>query len=204
MYDCNTLPLVQHLARQVLKSSINTLDADRTETSIRGGAQRGACCRPAPCQATRALCDVPFLQTHTTANSELCHLSLLQNSRRWSASPSSAQGLPQHPPRWPSTGLRDKARMLFLIRRTSRASAEIVPQNPDETSAGSRGQEARRGNVRRCRRRLFRNVARTTQSALTFCAALRRPVLHLEAPGHDRQHLTRYATAPLVGTDPVA
>ena len=93
-----------------------------------------------------------------------------------------------------SIGLWDKAKMLFLIKRTSRASEEIVQDVGWKSGPGGR-----RGNVRQCRRRLFRNIARTTQSALTFCAPLRRPVLHLEAPGHDRQHprvqhLTRYET----------
>ena len=150
---------------------------------------------PGALPTTRALCDVlPFLQTHCCENvvrlpMHRCQLlSLLQNSRRWSASPSSAQRLPQHPSRWPTV----PGCGLFLIKRTSRASAEIVPQNPGQTSAGSRGQEAAVETSADA-------GARTTQSALTFCAALRRPVLHLEAPGHDRQHpriqhLTRYET----------
>ena len=59
---------------------------------------------------------------------------------------------------------------------------------------------------------LFKNVGRTTQSALTFCAALSCPVLHLETPGHDHQnpriqHLTRHEThvltAPLVTQTPL-
>ena len=101
--DCNTLC---H-SSSTWPDKYSSPSSMPTGQRLRGGAQRGARCRPAPCQATRALCDVlPFLQTHCCEN--VVHLPLhhcqlrtlppaLAASRRWSASPSSAQCLPQHP-----------------------------------------------------------------------------------------------------------